>query len=53
MTENEEEIDYFNQLIQIFLEANKKKPLGKIQKGDRTMDWLQIKLRKFIDSSKR
>jgi hypothetical protein len=53
LTENEEETDYFNQLLQIFVEADKKKSLGKIQRGDRAMDWLQIKLRKFIDSAKK
>jgi hypothetical protein len=35
------------------LETNKKKPLGKIQKGDKVMDWMQIKLRKFIDFMKK
>lgn len=40
-------------LIQIFVEANKKKSLSKIQKGDKVMDSLQIKLRKFIDNNKK
>lgn len=40
-------------LLQIFVEANKKKSLNKIQKGDKVMDWLQIKLRKFIDNNKK
>ena len=40
-------------IIQIFMEANKKKSLAKIQKGDKAMDWLQIKLRKLIDNSKK
>jgi len=40
-------------LIQIFVEGNKKKSLNKIHKGDRVMDWLQIKLRKFLDNSKK
>jgi hypothetical protein len=40
-------------LIQIFVEANKKKSLSKIQRGDKVMDWLQIKLRKFIDNNKK
>lgn len=40
-------------LLQIFIEANKKKSLSKIQKGDKVMDWLQIKLRKFIDNNKK
>ena len=46
-------MDYYNQLIQIFIEANKKKPLSKMQKGDKVMDWLQIKLRKFMDFNKK
>lgn len=46
-------MDYYNQLIQIFIEANKKKPLSKIQKGDKAMDWLQIKLTKFMDFNKK
>lgn len=41
------------QIIQIFIEANKKKSLGKIQRGDKAMDWLQIKLRKFVDQAKK
>jgi hypothetical protein len=40
-------------LLQIFVESNKKKSLNKIQKGDKVMDWLQIKLRKFIDNNKK
>jgi hypothetical protein len=40
-------------MIQIFVEANKKKSLAKIQKGDKVMDWLQIKLRKLIDQNKK
>lgn len=40
-------------LLQIFVEGNKKKSLSKIQKGDKVMDWLQIKLRKFIDNNKK
>lgn len=40
-------------LIQIFVETNKKKSLSKIQRGDKVMDWMQIKLRKFIDNNKR
>ena len=40
-------------LIQIFVETNKKRSLGKIQKGDKVMDWLQIKLRKFVDGLKK
>lgn len=40
-------------LIHIFVEANKKKSLNKIQKEDKVMDWLQIKLRKFIDNNKK
>lgn len=35
------------------MEANKKKSLVKIQKGDAIMDWIQIRLRKFIDSHKK
>jgi hypothetical protein len=46
-------MDYYNQLIQIFIEANKKRSLSKIQKGDKVMDWLQIKLRKFTDFNKK
>jgi hypothetical protein len=38
------------QIVQIFIDANKKKSLGKIQRGDKAMDWLQIKLRKFVDN---
>jgi hypothetical protein len=41
------------QILQIFIEANKKKSLSKIQKGDKAMDWLQIKLRKFVDNAKK
>lgn len=37
----------------MFVEANKKKSLSKIQKGDKVMDWVQIKLRKLIDGSKK
>ena len=40
-------------LIQIFVEANKKKSLNKVQKGDKVMDWLQIKLRKYMDNHKK
>ena len=40
-------------LIQIFVEANRKKSLSKIQKGDKLMDSLQVKLRKLIDNNKK
>ena len=40
-------------LIHIFVEANKKKSLSKVQKGDKVMDWLQIKLRKYVDNNKK
>jgi len=53
MNDNEEESDQMKQIIQIFIEANKKKSLSKIQKGDKAMDWLQIKLRKFVDNAKK
>lgn len=46
-------MEHFKQIVQIFVEANKKKSLSKIHKGDRVMDWLQIKLRKFIDQNKK
>ena len=51
--ENEWQNDQIQLLIHIFVEANKKKSLNKIQKGDRVMDWLQIKLRKYIDNNKK
>ena len=40
-------------LIQIFVEADKKKSLSKLQKSDKVMDWLQVKIRKFLDSNKK
>ena len=51
--EEEWENEQMQMLIQIFVEANKKKSLSKIQKGDKVMDSLQIKLRKFIDNNKK
>lgn len=48
-----EEGEQVKALIQIFVETNKKRSLGKIQKGDKVMDWLQIKLRKFVDGLKK
>lgn len=53
MRNDEWENEQVQQLIQIFMETNKKRSLNKIQKGDKVMDWLQIKLRKFIDGSKK
>jgi hypothetical protein len=51
--EDDWESEQMQILLQIFVEGNKKKCLSKIQKGDKVMDWLQIKLRKFIDNNKK
>jgi len=50
---SEYKIDHIRMLVQIFVDADRKKSLSKMQKGDKLMNVLQTHLRKFIDNNKK